>query len=214
MNFTTLLDGFDTYFSQIEPWLAYTILFLSAVIENVFPPVIGDTVTVLGAYLITTGQLKFWPVYLSVNAGSTVGFMIMYFIGRIFGRGFLKTERRQKIFGLNKLQKVEKWFADYGYLIILGNRFLSGTRSIISVFAGLFHLKWYTVLISSAVSALLWNGLLIYLGYLLGVNWRAITGIIRNYNTVILILTVVAIMIWLFRRYYSRKGRSHENSQG
>ena len=40
--------------------------------------------------------------------------------------------------------KVEKWFADWGYWVIFANRFLSGTRSVVSIFAGLFHLNAFT----------------------------------------------------------------------
>ena len=45
--------------------LLYLLLFLSAFIENVFPPAPGDTVTAFGAFLVGTAgsiiSLYIWP---------------------------------------------------------------------------------------------------------------------------------------------------------
>jgi len=72
---------------------------------------------------------------------------------------------------------------------------MTGTRSVIALFAGFFHLDWYKVILLGLISALIWNGLLIYLGYLLGVNWESITGIIRRYNEIVILLTVLFILL-------------------
>lgn len=199
-------DGLNQIIENIDPIWAYVVLFFSAIIENLFPPIPGDTVTVFGAYLITTGQLGFWGVYLSTTLGSIVGFNIMYLIGIKFGRSFLNSKFRARLFSEKQFNKVQRWFAKYGYTVILANRFMSGTRSVISLFAGFFHLNWLLVLGLSALSAFIWNGLLIYAGYLLGVNWDVITGIIKHYNNIVIIATVIAVFLFImFRRRRKRK---------
>lgn len=190
---------------QINPAMAYAVLFLSAIIENIFPPIPGDTVTVIGAYLITKGNLGFWGVYLSTSMGSLVGFFIMYFLGLKFGRSFVRSRFKAKIFSEEMFDRVEKWFIKYGYWVILANRFLSGTRSVIALFAGFFHLEWYKVILLGLVSALVWNGLLIYAGYLLGVNWDMITGIISHYNEIVIMLMVIAVVTYIFIKRYRKK---------
>ena len=72
-----MLEYLNQIIDQITPAMAYVILFLSAIIENVFPPIPGDTVTVIGAYLISTEKLGFWGVYISTSTGSLVGFYVM-----------------------------------------------------------------------------------------------------------------------------------------
>jgi membrane protein DedA with SNARE-associated domain len=191
--------------NQITPGLAYIILFLSAIIENIFPPIPGDTVTVIGSYLITTGKLGFWGVYISTSTGSLVGFFIMYVLGLKFGRSFVKSKIKSKIFSEEMFDKVEKWFVKYGYWVILANRFLSGTRSVIALFAGFFHLEWYKVILLGLVSALIWNGLLIYAGYLLGINWEIITDIISRYNKIVITLTVTVIIVYVLVKKYRKK---------
>lgn len=200
-----MLEYVNQILDQITPTMAYFILFLSAIIENVFPPIPGDTVTVIGAYLITTDKLGFWGVYISTSTGSLVGFFIMYVLGLKFGRSFVRSKFKSKIFSQDMFDKVEKWFVKYGYWVILANRFLSGTRSVIALFAGFFHLDWYKVILLGLISALIWNGLLIYAGYLLGVNWETITNIISQYNKIVIALTFIAIMIYVLIKRYRKK---------
>ena len=200
-----MLEYINQLFGQINPFMAYMILFLSAIIENIFPPIPGDTVTVIGAYLITTGNLGFWGVYISTSIGSLVGFLIMYYLGLKFGRSFVRSKFKSKIFSEEMFDRVEKWFVKYGYWVILANRFLSGTRSVIALFAGFFHLEWYKVILLGLISALIWNGLLIYAGYLLGVNWEMITEIISRYNKIVIAITVIAIITYLIVKKYRKK---------
>jgi len=67
-----MLETIEQLFLEIDPLLAYVVLFVSAFIENTFPPIPGDTVTVIGAYLITGGQINFLGVYLSTKAGNVL----------------------------------------------------------------------------------------------------------------------------------------------
>ncbi len=205
-----MIEYLNELFTKIEPLTAYVLLTISAFVENTFPPIPGDTVTVLGAYLVSSGRLDFWGVYISTTIGSVIGFFCMYLLGKLYGRSLIRTKIGAKIFEESRINKVEKWFSNYGYWVIVANRFLSGTRSVISVFAGLFHLKWYIVLLLSTVSAVIWNGLLIYGGYQLGVNWQAISGIIGQYNKVVLILTIAIIAVVIYRKRKRHKLEKEE----
>ncbi|MBD3225697.1 MAG: DedA family protein [Caldithrix sp.] len=209
-----MFDYLNGVFESVNPQTAYAILFISALIENTFPPIPGDTVTVVGAYLISVGYLGFWGVYLSTTLGSVVGFFIMYLIGRKFGRTFIKSDFRKKMFNERRIKKAEIWFARYGYGVIAANRFLSGTRSVISLFAGSFHLKPLPVLLYATLSALVWNGLLIYGGYLLGVNWEMISAIVKNYNRVIIVLMVILVVILIVRRRHKKNKRLSMQKDG
>ncbi|WP_456408530.1 DedA family protein [Caldithrix abyssi] len=200
-----MLESLSEFFNQLNPWLAYTLLFVSAFVENVFPPIPGDTVTVIGAYLVSTGKLHFWGVYVSTTLGSVVGFFAMYVIGLRVGTRILESKLLQKFFSVEKSDKVKAWFAKYGYWVIAANRFLSGTRSVISLFAGFFALRWLPVVLLSLLSAAVWNGLLIYGGYLLGVNWEKIVYLIHQYNKFVLIISVLVIILVILLRVVRRR---------
>lgn len=195
-----MVDFLNHLFAQVTPLWGYIILFASAIVENLFPPIPGDTVTVLGAYLITTGRLGFWGVYFSTTLGSVIGFYIMFLIGRRFGLSFIQSPKRGKYFSPRRVEKVQKWFDSYGYWVIAANRFLSGTRSVVSLFAGIFRLNSAYVLLLSLLSALVWNGLLIYGGYQLGMNMDRITAIISQYNKIVIALTVLLIIYFVIKK--------------
>ncbi len=203
-----MLDYIESLIDQVEPFTAYTILFISAFVENTFPPIPGDTVTVLGAYLITTGKLSFVGVWLSTTIGSVLGFMTMYFIGLTFGRRFVENEKRAKIFGVENIEKTKIWFSNWGYWVIFANRFLSGTRSVISLFSGMVGLTWLKVLVLSLLSALIWNGLLMYAGYMLGVNWENITNIVSQYNNIVIAITVIVIGFIVYKYIMKKKNKN------
>ncbi len=191
--------------AHVDPLTAYLLLFISAFVENTFPPVPGDTVTVIGAYLITTGKLSFYGVWLSTTMGSVLGFFTMFVIGSRFGTAFIEKGRRSSYFQPENIVKTELWFDKYGYWIIAANRFLSGTRSVISLFAGIFKLKWMPVLFLATLSALVWNGLLMLAGYLLGSNWPLILDYISQYNKVVIVLTVVVAGGFIIYRYLKKR---------
>ena len=65
------LDGFLDFLNSLPDGLIYLLLGVSAFVENVFPPVPGDTITAFGAFLVGTQRLSFFGVYLSTTAGST-----------------------------------------------------------------------------------------------------------------------------------------------
>ncbi|HID38215.1 MAG TPA: DedA family protein [Calditrichaeota bacterium] len=195
-----MLEFINNLFYHIDPLTAYIVLGISAFIENTVPPIPGDTVTVLGAYLVSIEKLEFWGVYISTTVGSVLGFFFMYLLGLWFGRSVLNSRLSQKIFSERQIKKTGVWFGKYGYWIIAANRFLSGTRSVISLFTGLFHLKWYLVLGLAFISAAIWNGLLISAGYMVGENWELITDIVSQYNKIVIALTLGIIIYFIVRR--------------
>jgi membrane protein DedA with SNARE-associated domain len=199
-------------FFKIEQWLQtiqsldtsliYGMIFLSGYLENCIPPIPGDTVTVFAAYMVGTGRLNYFAVFFTATAGNLSGFMTMYHLGRFFGKKFF-LDKNYKFFPRENIEKVETWFAKYGYRIILFNRFLSGLRSVISVFAGMAHLERRKILLLAFLSACMWDGVLIYGGYLLGDNWNYFDEMLNKYNTAVLIAIVSLIAIWLIKNIYS-----------
>ena len=205
-----MLEFLENLFSHISPFMAYLVFLVSAYTENVVPPIPGDTVVVLGAYLVHTGQLDFWGVYLATTFGSVIGFLTMYMIGYRYGRSMIYDKKYgERMFKEEHLRRVEKWFSRWGYWVIFANRFLSGTRSVISLFAGSFHLHPVPVILLSTLSALIWNALLLIAGMLLGKNWQIIGNIISRYNQIFIALFFIYI-IFLIIRFRKRRIQKQE----
>jgi membrane protein DedA with SNARE-associated domain len=182
-------------------------LALAAFLENLVPPVPGDTVVLFGAYLVGRGALAWVPVFLATWAGGTAGFMTMYAIGYTGGRAWVT--RHWGASRAASLERAERWLARYGVGLILVNRFLSGVRTAIALVAGIGRMGWRTVLLGAAVSMALWNGLLLGVGVGLGRNWKAAADLLRTGNRVVLaagLLVGVGVVVWGWRR--RRAGRA------
>jgi len=198
-SLTYLLDAVK---SLDTVWI-YVIIFFSGYLENCIPPIPGDTVTVFAAYMVGIGRLNYFLVFFTATAGNLSGFLTMYHIGRHFGKDFF-IRRNFKAFPKEQIEKTEAWFNRHGYKIIVFNRFLSGLRSVISIFSGMAHLKRRKIIPLALVSACMWDGVLIYGGYLLGDNWQYFDEILSKYNRVVLTIVVLIVVFVIVRKIVMR----------
>lgn len=185
----TELDTLVSALSHTDPSYLYFTLFFIAFLENLFPPAPSDLVIAFGGSLVGMGKLTFGAALVSATLGSTVGFIVMYYVGFLLGKKLIDAGK-PRFLPFDKIRQVERWFSKYGYWLVVTNRFLSGTRAVISFFVGLSELPVLVTLPLCAISALLWNSVLIYGGYTLGHNWRALDHYLGIYGTVIILVIV------------------------
>ena len=194
---------------SIDPFFSYSMLAVASFIENIFPPAPGDVITVFGASLVGTGHLDFIWVLFSTTLGSVAGFMAYFFLGRRLGKRFFMA-KDYAFLPKDAFAKTELWFSKYGYSIVIANRFLSGLRSVISLFCGISQLNVGKVLIYSTISALLWNTILIYLGSILGQNWDLVKSYLSQYGQIVVSLMILTGIVFFIRKRF--KNRSKVNS--
>ncbi|MFH1008369.1 MAG: DedA family protein [Candidatus Latescibacterota bacterium] len=187
------LGEFFEWFLGLDAQWMYPILFISALVENVLPFLPGDTVTVVGAYLVGRGRLGLIPVIATTVCGSLVGFMGIYYLAYTRGQAFF-TVHLHRILSKKHVRRAQRWIDRYGDRVILINRFLAGLRSTVAVFAGLGGLRPRRVFLYSFVSISLWNGILIYSGFLMGSNWGAVIGCLKTYSEIVWISILVGLL--------------------
>jgi membrane protein DedA with SNARE-associated domain len=176
----------------------YLFIFLSSVIENIFPPYPGDTVTFVGGYLAGTGRLTFPLVFVSAGLGCLAGAMLLYLLGRSKGRkAFLKNGRW--ILDKEHLKKVEIWFKKYGEKVLVLSRFLTGVRSVVALAAGVGNVSARKMIIYTSISIVLWNGIIVFSAFKVQQNWREILDMIQIYNKIVLAIVVLVGIVWLLK---------------
>jgi membrane protein DedA with SNARE-associated domain len=186
-------------------WI-YISLFFFSYIENVFPPSPSDLVIVIGGSLVSTGAIQFLPTLILTTIGSVLGFMTLYFVGSQLDQKVIRAGKIKYV-SLDALEKAERWFNKYGYFVILANRFLPGTRSVISFFAGLSELKVRRTVILAAISAFAWNAIIISLGVFFGDNIPVVDEYLSTYSTIGFIITAAVVLVVVIF-YFVRKGKS------
>jgi membrane protein DedA with SNARE-associated domain len=203
-----LTDWLISFVSDQDNWAGLAVIGGSAMLEYVFPPFPGDTITLFGAVLITAYGWSFAGVFGVVMLGSVAGSMADFWIGTRLERARRRredagerAERRQT------LQKLIDRFRRRGGWYLVLNRFFPGIRALFFVAAGMAGMKAWHVLVFSALSAAIWNLGIIGLGSLLGANFETLKAWVGRYTTAVwivmgaLLLGYVAIFLW--RRYRS-----------
>jgi len=159
-----------------------------------------------GAAILGNGSLD--PVVLfalspvAAILGSTVG----YWFGAHYGKQlFNKPDGR--IFNQQKVVATEKWLTKYGIgrALVLA-RFVPFVRTLINPMCGIIGVPKKTFLIWNTVGALIWTQGVIGLGFVLG---DVLKGSVDTYLlpviAVIVFVSLVPVMIELFREWQSKK---------
>jgi membrane protein DedA with SNARE-associated domain len=81
---------------------------------------------------------------------------------------------------------------------------MSGTRAVVSFFAGLSKLRLVRTTVLCGISALVWNWLMLFAGTLLGKNWNSIALYLSTYSQIITGVIIFAFVVWGIRRLYIR----------
>lgn len=198
-----IVSDFVLWLQGLPPLGVYGVLLAVSYGENLFPPLWGDTVIVLCGSLVGLGVLDFVPAVAVAAAGGSLGFLTMVGVGRWLGEAVHDPTRLRWI-PRRPVRYVETWLKRWGYAVVAANRFLAGGRTVIALLAGDAGLRWAPTALWATVSAVLWSGLLVWAGSLLGDDWERVLTWLRTYGKVITALLVVAALVVLVRFYRRR----------
>ena len=199
-----MLEEIVNYLVQVPWFWVLIIAFITTLLENIFPPAPGDSVLVFMGTLIGIKSGSFIEILLAATLGSTLGFGIMYVLGRQFDHIIMDTDKFRFI-SRPALKKVEEWFEKFGYWLIVANRFLSGTRAVISFFAGMSRLNLTVTIMLSLVSSLIWNSILLSFGNTFGDNWQLIDKYLSLYGKIIFPVVLLLIAAFVGAQFYKKK---------
>jgi membrane protein DedA with SNARE-associated domain len=202
---------FETILTQISdftPLWIYLTIFFFAYIENLFPPSPSDIVVVIGGSLVATGTINFIPLFISATMGSLAGFLTAFIIGWQFDKKLVHSGKL-KFLTVQSFEKVENSFRKYGYYLIVANRFLPGTRAVISFFAGMSRLNVNKTTTLSLVSSAIWNVILIFLGMSFGKNVDVIDSYLKTYSNIILAITGIVILFFVIKYFITKRKKQN-----
>lgn len=198
------------WIQTLPPLSIYMVFLLVAYTENILPPIPGDLLVAFGGYLAAESIISFWIVLVLTTVASVVGFMSMYWLGSRWGIGIQQQKKEfwlMRFISLRYINKVRDWMKRWGQGVIIANRFLAGTRSVISLTAGISHTPIFPTVVSSTVSSILWNAILLGFGWIVHENWQIIGHYLSVYGRIVLILLAVIIAGRFLMGYYRKKYR-------
>jgi membrane protein DedA with SNARE-associated domain len=179
----------------------YPGIFVLMFLETSSLPIPSEVILPFAGYLSFMGQFNSYLVVAVATAAGIFGSLIDYYIGLKGVQSLVKHKILGKvILSTGQLQLAEKWFDKHGSLIVFASRLIPGFRTTFSFPAGAAKMPLKKFLIYTTAGCLLWNAILVYLGWYLGKNWTLVAGISRYVILGSVAAVIVAVVIYLLVR--------------
>lgn len=203
----------ENWITNFMERFGYIGTFLMILIENIFPPIPSEVILTFGGFMTTNTSMNIPGVILFATAGSVLGAILLYGIGRL-----VNVKRLEKIIErwgyilrlkVEDIEKANAWFNRHGNGAVFICRMVPLMRSLISIPAGMSGMNFSIFLIYTLVGTLIWNTVLVVAGSILGESWGKIVefmDVYSNITYVILGLAGIAVVaLWIVKKKPFRK---------
>ncbi|MBD2867978.1 DedA family protein [Paenibacillus arenilitoris] len=192
----------ESWITEImEQYGYFGILFLIA-LENLFPPIPSEVILTFGGFMTINTSLTPVGVIVTATLGSVIGAIILYYVGKLLGVERLEKiiDRWGRVLRVKKedIRKADAWFEKYGYWAVFLCRMVPLIRSLISLPAGMSHMKFVPFLLFTTIGTLIWNSILVSVGAAVGDNWTEIVEFMDVYSNIAYAIIAICVVIVLF----------------
>jgi len=202
-----LIKQIVNFIESLIQAIGYPGVFAALFLENVFPPIPTEGLLPVSGIVAAQGKMSFVGVVASAMLGAVSGSLLLYGIGmwadeRVV-RGLVRRYGRLMGISERELNLTLGKFKQYGAPIIFFGRWLPVMRSVLSLAAGMSRMRLPTFILFTTASTAISNTLWVTVGYVLGENWRAVLGLIDQFEPFIIVgvgLVLVVIVLLLARR--------------
>lgn len=152
--------------------------------------------------------------YLTVVAagivGDTLGSYLGWAIGFYGGRPLLERYGRWIHLSHERLARAERWFERFGNVAVPLGRVIPFLRSLISVPAGIFRVRFAVFALLTTLASIVWCFAFGSIGFALGANWRQVERSFRYVDVAVIFLIVAAVGLIILRRRRLARLRSRD----
>lgn len=192
------------WINSVMETMGYPGIALLMFLENVFPPIPSELIMPAAGFTAAEGHLTLWGVILSGAAGSVLGQLPLYYLGRALGlqriKRFADRHGRWLMLNATNIERADGWFNRHGWLAIFVCRVIPGLRSYISIPAGVARMNLIGFLLWTTLGTALWTAVLAVLGLWLGQHYEQVSQFLGPISTIVGVGVVVAIIVWIVRR--------------
>ena len=179
---------------------------LLVALENLIPPIPSEIVLSLAGYLAAQGKVNLVLVLIAATAGSVVGALVLYWLGRVVGEDRLRRWLDHiPLVDSDDLNTADKWFERHEKAAVLVGRCAPVVRSLVSIPAGANRMPLGQFTLFTALGSGVWNALFVGAGYLLGERWQEVERYSNWFNYAILAFFVVTVAGWVIKKVRKRR---------
>lgn len=185
--------------SFVQSWSYFGIALMMA-LETVFPPIPSEVIMPLAGLEAEQGAITLWGAILAGTAGAMAGNVFWFWLARTIGLERLKplVERHGRFFTVKwrEVERADRYFDKHNKLFVCIGRMVPTIRSVVSIPAGLFEMRWRPFLVWSTLGTAAWTALLAGAGYALGENYDSVG---RYLDPVANVILAGIVLVYLYR---------------
>ncbi len=186
--------------------IGYVGVFIAMFIESFFAPIPSELILPFAGFLSIQGEMNIVIVILVAGLASALGSLPFYLIGywgnEIVLDRFLKRYGKYFFISNSDIEKGMEIFDKYGNIVVLLGRLIPIIRTVISFPAGLAKMNFLTFIAYTLVGSTAWSAVLALSGYFLGAKWEIVNVWIEQYQNIIIVVGVIAVLAFLLRKLY------------
>lgn len=182
--------------------MGYSGIVLLMAIESACIPLPSEIIMPFSGYLVSTGQMNLWLVGIAGAVGCVLGSLVAYWVGSKGGRPLIEKYGRYVLVSPHDLDLADRWFANYGELIVFVSRLLPAIRTFIAFPAGVARMNLKRFVIYTFAGSLPWCLGLAYIGQLLGEKWNKDDTLKTWFHRFDFVIGIVGVLLagwWIWR---------------
>jgi membrane protein DedA with SNARE-associated domain len=197
--FASIFNMLESAFMPSNPNGPLVLFFLAVITDIGLPvPFVLDSILILSAYRVMTVPDASWaPVLVIVLAlflGRQVGSGILYMMSRYLGGAFINWLNRHFPSVGSRMEYLKRRLDHWPTLNVVTGRLTPGLLQVTSVAAGTVRLRYTYFAIGIAISSLVYDGILIFLGFIASHSPRS-TDI--NFTLWLLVSMIIVVgILW------------------
>jgi membrane protein DedA with SNARE-associated domain len=168
-------------------------------LETVFPPIPSEVIMSVSGIAASRGKMDIIGVICSGAAGAMLGNLFWYFAARVIGierlRPLIDRWGRWLTLDWAEIEKAERLFGTQGWAIVFFGRMLPTLRSLVSVPAGLLHMRLSTFVFWSTIGTVGWTAMIALAGFMLGTEFQDIETFVGPLSMAVIVV-ILAGYIW------------------
>jgi membrane protein DedA with SNARE-associated domain len=186
--------------------LGYAGLAVLMLLECVFPPIPSEAILPFAGFAVAEGSMTFPLALAAATAGSLVGNMALYVAARRGGTTLVARHGRRVGASPERLARLEAWMDRWGATTVLVGRAVPLARTAVSLPAGLARFPVRRFLLLTTAGSLVWNAVLIGVGYALDDAWRSVETVLGPASiAVVALMATGAVVLYLVARRRARR---------
>ena len=193
-------------------WGIMLFSFLSACIQQVFPPYPSEVLLLLFGGLAATGVIFGPAAILPYIAGTIVSSLLVFYLSRRIGKPVLKNRYVTRIFSVRNQRRAAVYMRKYGAPALGICKFLPGVNTVCLIVAGVMGLSGPVPTITITVAGIVENTLFFLAGLLIGNRLPEMYRFTKQFSIVAVLVfaaLIAAFLLFKFRkRIFKKAGRT------